>query len=77
MNASLERTKEAFEKRKSNFDDPGATKMWFGKHRGKRLDQLDASYRQSLWKTSPFPHLVGMVCHPTSVFEDDNLANCA
>lgn len=33
-----------------NHNEPGATIMWYGMHRGKRLDQLDEGYMRILLK---------------------------
>ena len=46
MTAYLEQqTRGAFAEHNGNYDDPGATRMWFGKHVGEWIDQLEPSYR--------------------------------
>jgi len=39
-------TRDAFRRRNGDYEDPGATKIWFGMHKGKRLDKLDEEYRR-------------------------------
>jgi hypothetical protein len=52
MDAYLEQqTRGAFAKHNGNYDDPGATRIWFGKHVGERIDQLGPSYRGWLLDT--------------------------
>jgi hypothetical protein len=52
MDAYLEQqTRGAFAEHNGNYDVPGATRMWFGKHVGSRIDQLDPSYRGWLLDT--------------------------
>jgi len=78
----LERTKAAFRRHDADYDHPGATRMWFKKFKGRRLDeldQLDPAYRSTLLKPVPhrFRHLLGLVCHQISVLDHDNSANCS
>ncbi|KAE9367741.1 hypothetical protein N431DRAFT_494664 [Stipitochalara longipes BDJ] len=56
------------------LDEERGSKRGFGKNKGKRLDQLDADYK-NLLKTRPWPNLVRSVCHPISVLENGNSAN--
>lgn len=68
MDAYLEQqTRGAFAEHNGNYGDPGATRMWFGKHVGERIDQLDPSYRGWLLKTQlggPYPHMIRDVSIP-------------
>jgi hypothetical protein len=47
---SKQQMRDAFARQNGNYDDPAATKMWFGKHKGQRLDQLDEEYRRVILK---------------------------
>jgi hypothetical protein len=64
-----QRTREAFARRNANYDDPGATIMWFGRHKGQRLrlDQLDEGYRRSLLRIRPYPSVVENVSNSTFI----------
>lgn len=43
-------TRDAFGRRNGDYEDPGATKMWFGMYKGERLDKLDEGYRRGMLK---------------------------
>jgi hypothetical protein len=62
MDAYLEQqTRGAFAEHNGKYDDPGATRMWFGKHVGERFDQLEPSYRRWLLNThrkGPYRHMI-------------------
>jgi hypothetical protein len=63
MNAySLEQTREAFLRRNADYDNPGATKMWFGKWKGKRFDELGAEYKMNLLRTDQWANPKAKAC---------------
>jgi hypothetical protein len=63
MDAYLEQqTRGAFASHNGNYDDPGATKLWFWRaHIGKRLDQLEEYQRRWLLRKrleGPLPWMI-------------------
>ncbi len=60
-------SRAALARRNGDYDDPGATRMWFGKWKGKRLDKLTEKYRRWLLRTyreGPLARMVADVGEP-------------